>query len=95
MKRFEFAQFIPVSMPTHQSSAVQERVLLRRYVARALLRKLEERGLKLEPAAIALGVHRNTLQAYVSGRRPVPGELLAKLELVDLSGVLKKKERAA
>jgi transcriptional regulator with XRE-family HTH domain len=82
-------------MVTERSLAVPERVLLRRYVARALLRRLEERGLTLDPAATALGVHRNTLQRYVSGKRPVPGEILAKLDLVDLSAVTKKKGRAA
>lgn len=95
MKRFEFGPFMSVSMMTERSGAVPERVLLRRFVARALLRRLEERGLGLDPAATALGIHRNTLQRYVSGKRPVPGELLAKLDLVDLSSVTKRKVRAA
>lgn len=97
MKReFRFDAVITVSMMTDRSASVPKRVLLRRYIARALLRRLEERGLTcLETAARELEIHRNTLQRYVSGKRPVPGEVLAKLDLVDLSGVLKNKERAA
>jgi len=91
MKRVELGGFISVKIATEHSSAVPERVLLRRYVARALLRRLEERGLNcLELAARELELHRNTLQRYVSGKRPVPGEILAKLDLVDLSSVLRK-----